>query len=43
MMHFKINGKIKACRASVKSMKEGDNLEDLDLDGMVVLKPILRQ
>jgi len=43
MGHIKIKGKINACRALVKSIKERDNLEDLDLDGRIILKSILRQ
>jgi hypothetical protein len=43
MGHIKIKGKINACRALVESMKEINNLGDLDLNERIILKPILRQ
>jgi len=41
MVYIKIKGKIKACRALVKSIIERDYLEYLDLDGRMILKSIL--
>jgi hypothetical protein len=37
-VYIKIKGKINACRVLAKSIKERDYLEDLDLDGRIILK-----
>jgi hypothetical protein len=42
MVYIKIKGKINACRVLVTSIKERDYLENLDLDGRIILISTLR-